>query len=67
MALATQYNITFMETSAKTGDEIERAFMTLSAKIIARIGPSQQHRVGMRLGLGNQQKKKQEKTDSCCV
>jgi hypothetical protein len=28
-----------LETSAKTGDEIEKAFIALSSNIISRIGP----------------------------
>jgi len=48
--LARDYHVTYLETSAKTGESIDTAFTNISAGIVKRIGPTQAHRVGMKLG-----------------
>lgn len=63
--LAAQYKIPYIETSAKTGDEVQRAFTQLSSSIIKRVGVQQRNRVGMKLG-SEQPKQEPKKNDPCC-
>ncbi|CAD8161945.1 unnamed protein product [Paramecium pentaurelia] len=73
--LAKQYNISYIETSAKTNINIENCFSLITRQIIQRVGKpnqNQKSKVGMKLQQNSpqqqtQNKKGGEQDGQCCM